>query len=82
VERVVVERLMGLAGNAGMPQVRALASDRLQAIARAAALPRPDRAEAAHAALLAQDIQRFLTRPLAPVTMPAAPVIPPGAPIG
>ena len=80
VERVVVERLMGLAAGARMPQVRALANDRLQAIARSAA-PSADRSEAAHTALLAQDIQRFLNRP-AGTSGPTLPVIPPGAPIG
>ena len=81
VERVVVERLMGLAAGARMPQVRALANDRLQAIARASTAPSADRSEAAHAALLAQDTQRFLNRP-AGTSGPTLPVIPPGAPIG
>lgn len=80
VERLVIERLIGLAGDARMPQVRALANDRLHAIARRAP-PSADRSEAAHATLLAQDIRRFLERP-AGTAAPAIPVIPPGAPIG
>jgi hypothetical protein len=82
VERVVVERLMGLAAGARMPQVRALASDTLQALARSGTAPGSGRLESAHRALLAQDIRRFLERPLAPVPAPTIPVIPPGPPIG
>ena len=81
VERVVVERLMGLAANARMPQVRALASDRLAAIARSLAEPGPEPAQAAHARLLVADIHRFLERPAAPMPPLAVPGIPPGAPL-
>ena len=80
VESVLVERLMGVAANARMPQVRALVSDRLRGLATAAASS--DRADAAHAALLASDIQRFLTRPAASAAQPALLTVPPGAPIG
>jgi hypothetical protein len=80
VSRVVVDRLMGLAAGARMPQVRALASDRLQSLAKAS--PSTDRGEAAHLALIAQDVQRFLSRPASAAAAPGIPAIPPGAPIG
>jgi len=82
VERVVAERLLGLAANARMPQVRALATEALQRRARAAEQAPAGRLEAAHEALLAQDIRRFLARPSAPALTPAVPTIPPGPPIG
>ena len=40
------------------------------------------RLEAAHEALLAQDIRRFLERPAASLASPSIPVAPPGPPIG
>jgi hypothetical protein len=82
VERVVAERLIGLAGGARMPQVRALASEALQSLARPAASASGDRLEAAHEALLAQDIRRFLDRPAASLAAPAIAAAPPGPPIG
>jgi hypothetical protein len=82
VERVLAERLMALAGGARMPQVRALASDALQTLGRAAASSKGGRLEAAHEALLAQDIRRFLERPAASLASPSIPVAPPGPPIG
>ncbi len=82
VERVVAERLMGLAGGARMPQVRALASHALQTIARTPASTSAGPLEAAHDALLAQDIRRFLERPAATLASPAIPAAPPGPPIG
>ena len=83
VGRVVAEGLMGLAGSAAMPQVRAVASQRLwqlrsHAVERAAG----GDATAAHFALLAQDIERFQDRPAEAWSMPSAPSAPPGAPIG
>ncbi|HSJ63738.1 MAG TPA: hypothetical protein VK922_07510, partial [Gemmatimonadaceae bacterium] len=82
VQRVAVEQLMALSGNAAMPQVRALATDRLTR--RLAALRRPGAAgdEGAHRALLASDIERFLERPASTVELPGLPEAPPGAPIG
>ncbi len=80
VESVLVERLMAVAANARMPQVRALVSDRLRSLTTVASTP--DRAEAAHVALLASDIQRFLARPAPASTLPALLTLPPGAPIG
>jgi hypothetical protein len=82
VERVLAERLMALAGGARMPQVRALASDALQALARPTASAASDRLQAAHAALLAQDVRRFLDRPAPPFTSLPTPPAPPGPPIG
>ena len=88
VERVVVDELIDLAGSAPMPQVRAIATLKLQR--RAAELTGAGgRAQssavgtAAHATLLAADIRRFLERPATAVAarMPA-PTAPPGAPIG
>jgi hypothetical protein len=83
VERVVADRLMGLAAGARMPQVRALASQALETLARsAAAAPSSERPAAAHAALLAQDVRRFLERPPPPWAAPGVPSAPPGPPIG
>jgi hypothetical protein len=83
-ERVVIERLIGLAGTAGMPQVRAIALHKLRHKQRELrqAEAQTQTAQAAHAALLASDIERALNRPAAPYTTPAVPVAPPGAPIG
>lgn len=84
VRRVVLQRLMDLAANADMPQVRAIASlelrqlrERLTANAR-----RGDVADRAADLMNADDIRRFLDRPMAPEKMaqPVAP--PPGDPIG
>jgi hypothetical protein len=81
VERATAERLMGLAAGARMPQVRALATQALETLARRPAAV-TERREAAHRALLAQDIRRFLDRPLPSWTAPPAPAAPPGPPIG
>jgi Met-zincin/Domain of unknown function (DUF5117) len=83
VQRVVVERLMTLASTADMPQVRAIASQKLQQRAqRLAATPLTNANASAHAAMLASDIKRFLDRPFAPATRTEIPTAPPGAPIG
>ena len=82
VERVVAERLMGLAANARMPQVRALATDALERRVQPADAAASARLGAAHEKLLLQDIRRFLARPAATVAAPSTPVIPPGPPIG
>ena len=83
VQRVVVERLMTLASTADMPQVRAIASQKLQQRGqRLAATPVTNAGASAHAALLASDIKRFLDRPFAPATRTDTPTAPPGAPIG
>ena len=88
VERVVVDELIDLAGSAAMPQVRAIATLKLQR--RAAQLTgtggraqSPTVATAAHASLLASDIRRFLDRPATAVAVRIpSPAAPPGAPIG
>jgi hypothetical protein len=83
VQRVVVERLMTLASTGDMPQVRAIASQKLQQRAqRLAATPWTHAGASAHAAMLASDIKRFLDRPFAPATRTEIPAAPPGAPIG
>jgi Met-zincin/Domain of unknown function (DUF5117) len=84
VERVVVDNLMQLAGGADMPQVRAIATYRLQQrqTQLAAANGEADTSQAAHIALIARDIEKFLDRPMQPYTLPNAPNAPPGAPIG
>jgi hypothetical protein len=78
VRRALADRLMTLAGQAPMPQVRAVATDRLRRLrARVQAAPAD-----ANAQLIAADITRFLDRPMEPVKPFAAPEVPPGAPIG
>jgi hypothetical protein len=83
-ERVLVEELMALVERARMPQVRAIATARLERLAEGAlkASPSASEAETAHQALLARDVRRFLERPAAPYAPLAVPEIPPGAPIG
>ncbi len=88
-QRVIVDRLMELAGSAAMPQVRAIATHRLQhraahlagSVASARSTAQAS-ADAAHAALLARDIQRFLERPGPVYVQAPAQQPPPGAPIG
>jgi hypothetical protein len=82
VQRVVVENLMTLASTASMPQVRAIASYKLQQQMAALQPAQPRAAGAAHRALLAADIKRFLERPAPPATRVDIPAAPPGAPIG
>jgi len=81
-ERVLVTRLIDLADTAPMPQVRAIALQKLKAIQRRpidAATPAGD---VAMLQLIASDIQRFLDRPSEPARRVATPGTPPGAPIG
>ncbi len=84
VARALVDRLMTLAGDAQMPQVRAVATSRLRRIAaRLKATPATAAdAQLAHAQLLQADIARFLSRPFPPAKPATAPTAPPGAPIG
>jgi hypothetical protein len=85
MERVLVTRLMMLAESSSMNQVRALASETLREIARVrlavsgVALSVEQRA---HRTQLADDIKRFLDRPLDLGRPAATPAPPPGAPIG
>jgi hypothetical protein len=84
VQRVAAEQLMALAASADMPQVRAIATMKLEEARKrlaSMASAADDQAAAAHAALLARDIARFLDNPDA-FKRPAPIVVPPGAPIG
>ena len=82
-ERVLVDRLSGLAAAAQHGQVRAIASLKLQRLAaRLRVNATKTDADIAQHTLIAADITRFLERPAANATvLPAAPA-PPGAPIG
>jgi len=84
VERVLVDRIMMLAAQAPMAQVRAIASLSLRNL-RLRIMEgsgTPEFAEEAHYAQLTRDINRFLERPMAPIAVPSAPTVPPGSPIG
>lgn len=74
-QRVFVDRLMALASSSSMPQVRAIASHRLQSIGNAVS-------GSPHADQLKRDITAFLERDYAPGSTPRPLGIPPGAPIG
>jgi hypothetical protein len=84
VEWIAVTRVMGLAGGAAMPQVRAIAlkrlEDRMETLEGMVASA--DDSDAAHYSLLSGTIERFLEDPTTPPTLPATPAAPPGAPIG
>ena len=83
VGRIVADGLMGLAGGASMPQVRAVAARHLAGMkSMAEGLAQGDGGAAAHFALLARDIRRFEDRPFDSWTPATAPQAPPGAPIG
>ena len=82
VERVAIEELIGLAASADMPQVRAIATLKLSRKLNSwGSMAPPDDALAAHVALLARDVKRFLDNPDA-FKRQAPIVVPPGAPIG
>jgi len=83
VQRAAMERLMTLAATAPMPQVRAVATDRLaRRMNQLAGATSATDADRAHVLLLSQDIKRFLDRPYAEYAPlpPAQPVA--GDPIG
>ena len=83
VEYVVVRRLMQLAMEAQMPQVRALAQGTLMQIRQRFGMTDvPGDARGAHRALIAADITRFLERPYSPDQRVPDLDIPPGQPIG
>ncbi len=84
VQRVLVDRMMMLAGEAPMAQVRAQATRALELLDGSIreGAGSTDEAMAAHYALLRADIRRFLERPHEPLATPPAPVSPPGSPIG
>jgi hypothetical protein len=81
VQRVVADRLMGLAAEAPMAQVRAVAREKLEQLRR-----RPvnvgSPANRAARSLLAADLLRFLERPYDPAGAINPPSAPPGSPIG
>ncbi|HLH18274.1 MAG TPA: zinc-dependent metalloprotease [Bryobacteraceae bacterium] len=83
-ERVLVDRVMWLAQAAPNSEVRAIASLKLQRLARRLGQPAAGRTEADEAqhTLLAADIRRFLDRPADTWRMMPAADAPPGAPIG
>jgi hypothetical protein len=84
VQRVVVEELMELAASARMPQVRAMATLKLEELRRRVepGQGRSDESSRAHSALLAADIRRFLERDYDPTGSVAPLEPPPGSPIG
>ena len=83
VARAFVDRLLSLAAEAPMAQVRAIATSRLRRFAaRLKASPALTDAQAAHAQHLQADIARFLARPYPQIEPATPPTIPPGAPIG
>ncbi len=83
VERVVIDELMALAAGSPMPQVRAIATAKIER--RIVDLGKgalgADLDEAAAQALLARDIKRFLDDPSSYQRV-TPPEVPPGAPIG
>ncbi|MDB4952364.1 MAG: extracellular metal-dependent peptidase [Gemmatimonadetes bacterium] len=83
VEGVVVRRLMDLASTAPMPQVRAVATARLQDLrARLASTAERDPSDRAMNLLFAREIERFLARPWTDPQRIPVPDAPPGSPIG
>jgi hypothetical protein len=80
--RALVERLMWLAGGAPMPQVRAIATNKLSGIQSNGPLGTRDAEDSAATMLMAADIKRFLDRPAEPIKSPVTYNAPPGAPIG
>jgi hypothetical protein len=84
VERVLVDRLMMLAAQAPMAQVRAESTMALKLLRQRvmSGSGTPELAQDAHYDLLCEDIRRFLERPHQPVTAPMAGSAPPGSPIG
>jgi hypothetical protein len=83
IEYAIVRRLMTLAADAPMPQVRALAQQELAQIrAHWTAGEIPSNPVGAHRALLAGEITRFLERPWTPDQRAPLPDLPPGQPIG
>ena len=80
--RVLVDRLTWLATVSPNTQVRAIASAKLSALQTRVAKAKGNELDAAHNALLAADIKRFLERPAETAQMLPPPGAPPGAPIG
>jgi hypothetical protein len=82
-QRVLVDRLMGLAAGASNGQVRAIATLKLTGLQkRLQSEPAASPGEQAQHLLLTTEIKRFLDRPADPARPTPAPIPPPGAPIG
>jgi len=84
VEWVAVTRVIGLAGGAAMPQVRAIALKKLedQREALEGMMASADDSDTAHYSLLSGTIERFLKDPTTAPSLPSPLAAPPGAPIG
>ncbi len=84
VERVFVDRLVRLAGQAPMAQVRAEVTRALVGVRGhlSEMIAETEGPNQAHYILLTRDIQRFMDRPYTAVPVPEAPEAPPGSPIG
>jgi len=78
VEAVVIDGLQRLASSASMMEVRAQATAALMDIHAHVS----EHADVPHAAFMAQEIERFMSRPHAPAEPITTPDAPPGAPIG
>jgi hypothetical protein len=82
IGQVVVSRLMDLADTAPMPQVRAIALQKLKEVRQRASAAGATPGDLPMLQLIASDIERFLNRPAEPARRIAPPGTPPGAPIG
>jgi Met-zincin/Domain of unknown function (DUF5117) len=83
VQRVVAERMIALAADAQMPQVRAVAEYKLAQLRdRLRAQSSGLDTDAAHTRLLAADLTRFLERKWEPQDRREPLKVPPGSPIG
>ncbi|HEV8195592.1 MAG TPA: zinc-dependent metalloprotease [Gemmatimonadales bacterium] len=86
VQRVMIDRLMGLAQTAKSSEVRAIAQMKLRefmnGLPSASGAPAGGTEASAHLMLLASDIRRFLERPWDPAVLPKPFTPPPGMPIG
>jgi predicted TIM-barrel fold metal-dependent hydrolase len=83
VQRAYVDRLMALAADAPMPQVRAEATEQLRLLRLSVGSRGSlDSGMRAHYALLESDIGRFLQRPWEAKDRREPPAPPPGSPIG
>ena len=82
IGQVVVSRLMDLADTAPMPQVRAIALQKLKGVRQRASAATAAAGDLPMLQLIAGDIDRFLNRPAEPARRIAPPGTPPGAPIG
>jgi len=83
IQRTMIERLMSLARTAPMPQVRAVANQRLTVVRdRFRSAHAGDTLRGAHESLIVADIDRFFARPWQQKDIIPTPEPPPGAPIG